>query len=245
MCGINTIYHFKTEETVDLAELRATRDHMTARGPDGYGEWISDDGRVGFGHRRLSIIDLSERGAQPMHSADGRYSITFNGEIYNYQPLREALAADGWEFRSHTDTEVLMGLYARYGSDMLSMLRGMFAFTIWDHGAGRLFAARDPYGIKPLYYSTDGRSIRLASQAKALLAGGRVSPSIDHASLMGFLMLGSVMEPDTIYSDVKALPAGSFIVADRGGVLAPKSYFSIPEILREDVKGLRGEGVKG
>jgi asparagine synthase (glutamine-hydrolysing) len=241
MCGINAIYHFKTEAKVDLAELRTTRDHMTARGPDGYGEWVSDDGRVGFGHRRLSIIDLSERGAQPMHSADGRYSITFNGEIYNYQSLRAALLASGWELRSQTDTEVLMGLYARHGADMLPMLRGMFAFAIWDHEKQRLFAARDPYGIKPLYYATDGRSLRLASQVKALIAGGRVSATVSNASLMGFLMLGSVMEPDTIYEEVKALGAGSFLFADQRGVHGPTSYFSISEVFREEVKGLRGE----
>jgi asparagine synthase (glutamine-hydrolysing) len=230
LCGFNAIYHFKSEEKVDLAELRATRDHMTARGPDGFGEWIADDGRVSFGHRRLSIIDLSDRGAQPMHSADGRYTITFNGEIYNYQPLRATLEAEGWEFRSHTDTEVLMGLYARHGRDMLPMLRGMFAFVIWDHEARRLFAARDPYGIKPLYYAADGRSIRLASQVKALVAGGRVPATVNHASLMGFLMLGSVMEPDTIYEDIKALAAGSYLIADHNGVQPPVSYFSIPGI---------------
>ncbi|MFZ1728690.1 MAG: asparagine synthase (glutamine-hydrolyzing) [Bacteroidota bacterium] len=227
MCGFNTIFHYNESRRVDIDELRKTRDHMSVRGPDGYGEWLSDDGSVGFGHRRLSIIDLSERGAQPMHSVDGRYSITFNGEIYNYKPLREELLAAGWRFHSDTDTEVLMGLYARHGAAMLPRLRGMFAFTIWDHEKRTLFAARDPYGIKPVYYADDGRAIRLASQVKALLAGGQISTDIDHASLLHFLMLGSVPEPETIYSAVKALPAGNWISVDASGVHGPAEYFSV------------------
>jgi len=244
MCGINAIYHYRTEEKVDLAELRATRDCMTSRGPDGHDEWIADDGRTGFGHRRLSIIDLSERGAQPMHSVDGRYTITFNGEIYNYRVLRDELLADGWRFHSETDTEVVLGMYARHGAAMLGRLRGMFAFAIWDHEKRQLFAARDPYGIKPLYYADDGRSIRLASQVKALLAGGRVDDTVAPSSLMAFLMLGSVPEPETVYRSIAAVPAGCWLTVDKGGVCEPRSYLNISAVLadsREEVKRLRGE----
>lgn len=231
MCGFNSIFHYNGRGTVDVAELRATRDHMTARGPDGHGEWLSADGRVGLGHRRLSIIDLSDRGAQPMHSVDGRYSISFNGEIYNYRPLREQCLREGWSFHSESDTEVLMALYARHGEAMLRMIRGMFAFALWDHERSTLFAARDPYGIKPLYYADDGNCIRLASQVKALLAGGAVSAEMDDAALCGFLLLGSVPEPRSIIRAVRALPAGHWLRVDAHGITGPVRYESIADIL--------------
>ncbi|MBE0644946.1 MAG: asparagine synthase (glutamine-hydrolyzing) [Bacteroidetes bacterium] len=233
MCGFNSIFHYNDTRGVDVDELRRTRDRMADRGPDGFGEWFSEDGRVGLGHRRLSIIDLSERGAQPLHSVDGRYSIAFNGEVYNYRALREELLATSWKFHSDTDTEVVIAMYARYGADMLPRLRGMFAFALWDNETRTLFAARDPYGIKPLYYADDGHVIRLASQVKALLAGGAVTADIDHASLLHFLMLGSVPEPETIYSSIKALPAGSWMQVDAAGVRGPVQYFSVAGVLSE------------
>src|SRR5215211_5103595 len=176
MCGIVGIhaYHYAAN-SVDRAELLRIRDHMVARGPDGNGEWFSENGRVGLGHRRLSIIDLTERGAQPMASADGKLVVTFNGEIYNYKQLRASLEAQGHVFRTQTDTEVLLQLYAERGEDMVHDLRGMFAFGLWDAEKNGLLLARDPYGIKPLYYADDGWTVRFASQVKALLAGGKVS----------------------------------------------------------------------
>ena len=167
MCGINGIfaYHYAANP-IDRAELARTRDHMAARGPDGKGEWIADDGRIGFGHRRLSIIDLTEAGAQPMASADGTIVVTFNGEIYNYRELRRGLEAKGYKFRSNSDTEVLLHLYAEKGEAMVHDLRGMFAFAIWDGQHRRLFLARDPYGIKPLYYADDGWTLRFASSGQ-------------------------------------------------------------------------------
>ena len=157
MCGIAGIYAYHyAANAVDRAELRRIRDHMAARGPDGLGEWYSQDERVGFGHRRLTIIDLSERGAQPMASADGKLVVTFNGEIYNYRQLRASLEAKGRRFRTQTDTEVLLHLYAEKGEAMVHDLRGMFAFGLWDAEKSALLLARDPYGIKPLYYADDG-----------------------------------------------------------------------------------------
>src|SRR5215472_4572867 len=139
MCGIAGIYAFHyAANAVDRSELRRIRDHMAARGPDDVGEWYSQDGRVGFGHRRLTIIDLSERGAQPMVSADGKLVITFNGEIYNYRELRRALEKEGCVFRTQTDTEVLLHLYAHKGEAMVDDLRGMFAFGLWDVGKSAL-----------------------------------------------------------------------------------------------------------
>ncbi len=147
---------------------------MLARGPDGAGLWIADQHRVGLAHRRLAIIDLSALGAQPMASEDGQFHIVFNGGIYNYPALRDELAGRGYRFRSHSDTEVLLALYATLGAAMLGRLRGMFAFAIWDDRESSLFLARDAYGIKPLYYADDGRTLRVASQVQALRArGGR------------------------------------------------------------------------
>src|SRR5713226_5177222 len=180
MCGINAIFAYReTAPAIDQNELLATRDSMRSRGPDGADWWISPDARIGFGHRRLAIIDLSPGGAQPMCRAQN--VIIFNGEIYNYRELRSGLEAIGIRFTSQSDTEVLLQLYATRGPEMLNELRGMFAFALWDGPKRRLFLARDPYGIKPLYYADDGGTVRVASQVRALIAGGRVSKQFDSA----------------------------------------------------------------
>ena len=234
MCGIAGVHAYRpTARSVDHDELVRMRDHMAERGPDGWGEWYSADGRVGFGHRRLSIIDLSSRGAQPMQTADGRLVVTFNGEIYNYRALRSKLEAKGYVFQSNSDTEVLLHLYAESGPDMLSALRGMFAFGIWDSQQQRLLLARDPYGIKPLYYADDGSTLRFASQVKALMAGHGVSKDPDPAGWVGYYLFGSVPEPFTTYREVQALPAGSFVRIDRRGLRAPTQYYSIARIYSE------------
>jgi len=228
MCGIAGIFAYHhTAPPTDRDELRGIRDHMAARGPDGEGEWFSDDGRVAFGHRRLSIIDLSARAAQPMASADGSLVITFNGEIYNYRKLRSDLTAKGHQFRTESDTEVLLHLYADKGEEMLQDLRGMFALAIWDRRSDSLFLARDPYGIKPLYYANDGRTLRFASQVKALLASPRVSPAAEPAGIAGFYLFGSVPEPYTLYQEIRSLPAGSFQRAAATGPGQPVGYFSL------------------
>src|SRR6266487_787778 len=228
MCGIAGIfaYHYAAN-AVDPVEVRRIRDHMAARGPDGFGEWYSKDEHVGLGHRRLTIIDLSERGAQPMTSADGKLVVTFNGEIYNYRQLRVALEARGRTFRTQTDTEVLLHLYAEKGEAMVNDLRGMFAFGLWDAQKKALLLARDPYGIKPLYYADDGWTLRFASQVKALLAGGRVSRNQEPAGWVGFCLFGSVPEPFTTYQEIHALPAGSTLWVDPVGTREINGYFSI------------------
>ena len=149
MCGINGILRLDPQAPpIDRGELLRTRDAMAARGPDGAGDWLSADGRVGLGHRRLAILDPSPAGAQPMASPDGRQVIVLNGEIYNFRELRTELAARGHNFRSQSDTEVLLALWAREGPAMLPRLRGMFALAIWDEErGGELFLARDPLGI--------------------------------------------------------------------------------------------------
>lgn len=228
MCGIAGLYAYHyAANPIDMTELRAIRDHMAARGPDGRGEWSSQDGRVGFGHRRLAIIDLSDAAAQPMSSRDGKIVVTFNGEIYNYRSLRSDLESKGYVFRTHSDTEVLLQLYALRGAAMVHDLRGMFAFALWDGEKRGLLLARDPYGIKPLYYADDGWTFRFASQVKALVAGGRVSLDRDPAGWAGFFLFGNVPEPYTIYRNIRSLPAGTTLWIDHCGVGEPKRYFSI------------------
>ena len=231
MCGINGLFRYAGPASGnDRAELTRTRDHMRARGPDGHGEYWSADGRLGLGHRRLAIIDLSERGHQPMASADDATVISYNGELYNFRELRAELEHDGVTFRSDTDTEVILQLYRRHGAAMLTRLRGMFAFAIWDAAKQGVLVARDPYGIKPLYTSDSGGVFRFASQVKALLAGGQVSREPDPAGVTGFFLWGSVPDPFTIYRDIAALPAGSSQWIDRSGAREPIAYTSLPAI---------------
>jgi asparagine synthase (glutamine-hydrolysing) len=228
MCGIAGIYAYHyAANPVDRAELPRIRDHMAARGPDGLGEWFSEDERVAFGHRRLSIIDLSKEGAQPMTSADGKLIVTFNGEIYNYRQLRASLEARGRRFRTQTDTEVLLHLYAEKGEAMVHDLRGMFAFGLWDAEKSALLLVRDPYGIKPLYYADDGWTLRFASQVKALVAAGKVSRNPEPAGWVGFCLFGSVPEPFTTYQEIRALPAGSWLWVNRVGTHETRQYCSI------------------
>jgi asparagine synthase (glutamine-hydrolysing) len=205
---------------------------MTHRGPDGCGEWYSSDGRIGLGHRRLSIIDLSERGDQPMRSRDGAIIVTFNGEIYNYRALREDLEAQGCEFQSQSDTEVLIHLYKKKGAGMVTALRGMFAFGLWDAKQQVLLLARDPYGIKPLYYADDSTTLQFASSVKALLAGNQISREPDAAGVVGFYLFGSVPEPFTTFRAIRSVPAGSTLLVSSKGLREPETYFSISHIYR-------------
>ena len=222
MCGINGVFAYRGTRPVNLDTLRRTRDFMLARGPDAFGEWHDDSRRIALGHRRLSIIDLSDAGAQPMASEDGRLVVTFNGEIYNFRELRRELEADGCAFKSQSDTEVLLHLYRREGASMVRRLRGMFAFALWDADRRNLLIARDPYGIKPLYYADDGASVQFASSVKALIAGGDVSREPEPAGIVGFSLFGSVPEPWTTYRAIKALPAGCYATIDASGVGDPR-----------------------
>jgi asparagine synthase (glutamine-hydrolysing) len=237
MCGINGIFAYHgAASPVSRDELLLTRDEMFSRGPDGLGLWISKDDRAGLGHRRLAIIDLSERGSQPMTTVDGRLSVVFNGEIYNYQELRQKLILKGARFQSKSDTEVLLHLYDHYGKDMVHHLRGMFSFAIWDELRQELFLARDAYGIKPLYYSDNGKVFRFGSQVKALLSGEAISKEFDPAGIVGFLLWGSVPEPFTAYRDIRALPAGCMMKVTRSGLEYLKPYWSLADTIVRSVE---------
>lgn len=234
MCGIAGIHaYLDVAPRVDRGELVRMNERMVARGPDGNGLWVNEEGRIGFGHVRLAIIDLSEGGAQPMHASDGRLTITFNGEIYNYRELRAELQGRGRVFRSESDTEVLLQLYAEYGAAMVSRLRGMFAFGLWDADRRTLLLARDPLGIKPLYWADDGWTLRFASQAKALLAGGVVSRDPDPAGIVGFHLFGSVPEPFTVWRSIQSLPAGTMLTVDATGPGIPQRYYDVAAALSE------------
>ncbi len=225
MCGINGILRLRSDAPpVDPSVAVRTRDAMAIRGPDGEGLWVSPDGEIVLGHRRLAIIDLSDAGAQPMEYDRGRYRLVFNGEIYNYKELREGLERSGVRFVSKSDSEVILALYAREGTAMLKKLRGMFALAIWDTQARRLVLARDPYGIKPLYIVHQDGWLQFASQVKALEAGGRVARELDPAAIAGFLLWGSVPEPRTIRKAVRAVPAGHVLVVEDGRVGPSRAF---------------------
>lgn len=232
MCGIAGIFAYHpSAPRASRDELIRIRDAMAARGPDDIGEWLGGEEKIALGHRRLAIIDISETGHQPMQSPCGRYTIVFNGEIYNYRVLKSYLQQEGIIFHTGSDTEVLLHLFAQKGEAMLSKLRGMFAFAIWDRNTETLFAARDPYGIKPFYYADDGWTVRIASQVKAIRAGGSVSDEPDPAGVVGFCLWGSVPDPHTLYRDIRALPAGHFMRVNSAGPHAPEPYVSVPEII--------------
>jgi len=231
VCGLNGIFAYHpAANRPDERELLATRDAMSARGPDGFGAWWSADRRCALGHRRLSILDLSQRAAQPMVGEQG-LAVVFNGEIYNYPELRADLEAKGVRCRTSSDTEILLHLYAEAGPEMVHRLRGMFAFAIWDDRRKGLFLARDPYGIKPLYTANDGWTFRFASQVKALLAGGKVSRDPEPAGVVGFHLFGSVPEPFTLYADIGALPAGHFQWVDKFGPSEPRRFANLSSVL--------------
>jgi len=232
MCGVNGIFSYGAGALPpDRTELLVTREHMRRRGPDGAGEWWSAHRRAVLGHRRLAIIDLDQRAAQPMVSEDGALALVLNGEIYNHRALRIDLEGRGARFRTTSDTEVILHLYAREGRDMVRRLRGMFALALFDVRADRLLLARDLYGIKPLYYAHEAGVLRFASQVKALLAGGAVSRAVSAAGLTGFHLFGHVPEPFTLYEAVRVLPAGSTLCVDGAGVGEIRPFASVASVL--------------
>ena len=234
MCGIAALYSYDDRGVAAGAgDLRAASEWMQCRGPDGSGEWTSSDGRVSLAHRRLAIIDLSDAGAQPMQTEGGALVISFNGEIYNYRELRAQLESKGYRFRTGTDTEVLLHLYADRGEAMMLELRGMFAFALWDERRKGLLLARDHFGIKPLYYADDGRTIRVASEVKALIAEGSIDTAPDEIAHSSFFVWGHVPEPRTMYRAIRSLAAGSTMWIDRDGARAPRVYADLAAMLAE------------
>jgi asparagine synthase (glutamine-hydrolysing) len=219
MCGIAGILHPQILSTPLEHELRSMQEMLLHRGPDDQGIWFSPLKQAGFVHTRLSILDLSDAGHQPMSLPDIPLTITFNGEIYNFRELRASLEAKGIVFHTQTDTEVLLRLYQCHGEEMVAMLRGMFAFAIWDERSHSAFLARDPFGIKPLYYhaGADGTLV-FASELRALARGNLVSREIDRSAMLRYLKSGSVAEPATLLRDVRCLEAGHTLSWRREGI---------------------------
>jgi asparagine synthase (glutamine-hydrolysing) len=223
MCGICGIV-YKDGTSPDRGRLKAANDLLIHRGPDDEGFHI--EGPAGLAMRRLAIIDL-DTGHQPISSADGRYTIVFNGEIYNFLELRKEIEAQGYVFRTKTDTEAILVLYQRLGADCVKRLRGMFAFAIWDKAEGSLFIARDRIGKKPLVYTEQRGFLAFASELRALFVWPGVPRDIDPEAVDLFLSLQYIPAPKTIYAGVKKLPPGHFLL-HRKGKTTVERYWDLP-----------------
>jgi len=214
MCGITGFFDLDGQPASPVV-LRRMTDAVAHRGPDGEGYYT--DGGVALGHRRLSIIDLSAAGHQPMQSSDGRYVITYNGEVYNFQELRVELEALGARFRSRTDSEVLLNAFLHWGPKAVERFNGMFAFAIWDRIDRELFVARDRYGIKPLYYAWTGRTFVFGSEVKALLQHPGVTATLDKEALVEYLTFQNYLSYRTLFAGVRLLPPGTHLTLASGG----------------------------
>jgi asparagine synthase (glutamine-hydrolysing) len=224
MCGIAGILtqEVRGDEARHVACMQQALRH---RGPDDAGTWQSSDQRATFAHTRLSVLDLSVAGRQPMSTADGRFTITFNGEIYNFAELRRGLEAKGCEFRTRTDTEVILRAYEAFGEACVHQLRGMFAFAIWDQRERTALLARDRFGIKPLYYCAHDDRLVFASEMRALLQTGAVPRQVDGQAIYEYLRAGSVQEPRTLLRGVRSLEAGHTATWD--GQLRARKYWHL------------------
>jgi asparagine synthase (glutamine-hydrolysing) len=232
MCGIAGIIDLRSGVSPDSLTrvVSAMRDSLTHRGPDDAGIFVDPDGSCALGHRRLSIIDLSEEGRQPMGNEDGAVQVTFNGEIYNYIELRKKLIADGHRLHSHSDTEVLPHLFEQLDPSAVQELDGMFAFGIWHRRERRLLLARDPFGKKPLYYAQGDGWLAFASELQAFRCVPGFDARIDSDALGYYLLLQYIPAPYSIYRSVRKLPPGSTLTVDASGerlrVDVPRPYFS-------------------
>ena len=241
MCGITGVLVTSGTGEVPAEAVERMRDTLMHRGPDDAGVWIGPDRAIGLGHRRLSIVDLSPAGRQPMSNEDGTVRIVFNGEIYNHLELRTQLEARGHRYASRTDTETLVHLYEEHGLDMLRFLRGMFAFAIWDARRQRLFLARDRLGIKPLYHATTGRRFLFASEIKALIADPTLSVDIDPTALYHYLTFSTTPAPSTLLQGVHKLPAGCAMTVDAKGEERTWRWWDVADAPAPDPAELRDE----
>ncbi|MDQ6887326.1 MAG: asparagine synthase (glutamine-hydrolyzing) [Gemmatimonadota bacterium] len=223
MCGIAGVISLR-DEPVAHETIQRMIDAVRHRGPDGEGVWV--DHRVGLGHRRLAIIDLSPAGSQPMLSGEGDLVITYNGEVFNFQELRAELQTLGHRFFSRTDTEVILRGYREWGEDVLTRLNGMFAFALWDRTKRKLFIARDRYGVKPLYYWSDGSHFAFGSEVKALLTLPMVRREVCLPALHQYFTFQNVFSDETLFEGVKLLPPGHTLTIDldRGDVRTHKYW---------------------
>lgn len=231
MCGITGIFSFRSDEKVDEGVLTNMRDAMRHRGPDGGDNWVSEDGKVGLTHRRLSIIDLATTASQPMSNEDGKIIITFNGEIYNHLPLRKELNESGHIFKTdHSDTEVLIHGYEQWGIDgLLDHIEGDYAFAIWDENKQELILARDRVGVKPLYFSFQQGILLFGSEIKALLKHPRIEKDIDPLAMYHYLSFLTTPAPMTMFKGIFKLPSGYYLkVGSKGQITSTRYWDAVP-----------------
>ena len=211
MCGITGYINLK--EKVKQSAIQQMTDKLTHRGPDGYGTFITDDEYVALGHRRLSFLDLSQGGKQPMMDNSGEIIISFNGEIYNFQALKKELELD-YQFKTTTDTEVILAGYQKWGIKVVDRLKGMFAFSLLDQKKQKLYLVRDRFGIKPLYYTIQDSKLLFASELKAIHSIGVVEKEIDFSSFADYFVYRYIPSPKTIWKNIKKLPPANIAVID-------------------------------
>ena len=230
MCGIVGALTFNNSSfSVTEPYITRMRDTMVHRGPDGAGVWIAKNGRIGLGHRRLSIIDLSDAAAQPMCNEDGTLWISFNGEIYNHAEIRtglEELGGHEWK-TDHSDTEVILRAFEQWGIDCLGKFRGMFAFALWDDKAHQLWLVRDRIGIKPLYYSVHHGRITFASEIKALLQDPDQKRAVHEEAFYHYLSFLTTPAPQTLFEGIKKVPAGTWLRIDEEGLVRENRYWDV------------------
>jgi asparagine synthase (glutamine-hydrolysing) len=226
MCGICGIWEYGASEgRVELPLVERMRDELTHRGPDDKGSLLFDEDRGGLGFRRLSIIDLSPAGNQPMHGCTKDVWLVFNGEIYNHAQLRQGLEQRGHHYSSHTDSETILHLYEERGLDFVDELEGDFAIALWDARREQLVLARDRVGVKPLYFRHQGGRFIFASEIKAILCHPDVTPEINEESLYHYLTFLTTPAPHTLFRDIQKLPAGHLLIVKRDGSVELKQYW--------------------
>jgi asparagine synthase (glutamine-hydrolysing) len=237
MCGICGVWEYGAARgPVERELVERMRDVMPHRGPDDAGELIFDEGRGGLGFRRLSIIDLSEAGHQPMHGCTDGVWLVFNGEIYNHVALREGLEARGHVYASRTDSETILHLYEERGLDFVHDIEGDYGIALWDRALEQLVLVRDRIGVKPLYfYHKDGRFI-FASEIKAILQHPTVTPDVDEESLYHYLTFLTTPAPRTLFRDIQKIPAGHMLIVARDGTVTLKQYWDALPSERKDAR---------
>ena len=232
MCGIAGILDFQKKINNPIQLIKKLNVLNKSRGPDNNNIWTDKDQKIFFGHTRLSIIDLSNKGCQPFFSIDKKITLIFNGEIYNYKELKKILIEKNYNFFSNSDTEVILHSYSEWGMKFINKLRGMFAISIWDDNIKKLILIKDQFGIKPLYYSIDNKIFCFSSSIKSLINSKIVSDKKSPTSYTNYLLWGNTIDPDTIYEKIKSVEKGTYVVIDEYNNVVIKKYTDLIETIQ-------------
>ena len=226
MCGISGIFYFNNKKKIKKTDIEKMNTILNHRGPDGKGTWISKDKKIGFGHTRLSILELNHTANQPFVDKTKKFILTFNGEIYNFKEIKKILVNKGYSFKTkNSDTEVLLLSYVEWGLKCVNKFRGMFAFAIWDNIKKKVFLVRDRVGIKPLYYKFDSEKLIFSSEIKAILLDPDYIPEIDEESMYHYLTFLCTPAPKTMFKQINKLEAGTWLSFDEKGNSEKKQYW--------------------